>query len=54
MRPAWIATVATPRRAVAVNQPRGEAADMRNKWVIAVVLVAAAVFMYVSIIYSMS
>ncbi|MBE0530304.1 MAG: hypothetical protein IH626_05710 [Rhodospirillales bacterium] len=36
-----------------VRQPRGGGADM-NKWVIAAVLVAVAVFMYVSIIYKMS
>lgn len=33
--------------------PRGGGADM-NKWVIAAILVAVAVFMYVSIIYKMA
>jgi len=36
-----------------VLQPRGGGADM-NKWVIAAILVAVAVFMYVSIIYKMA
>ena len=36
-----------------VFPPRGGGADM-NKWVIAAILVAVAVFMYVSIIYKMA
>ncbi len=53
MRTTRTAIVATCRGAGMICEPRGGGADM-NKWVIAAILVAVAVFMYVSIIYKMA
>lgn len=43
-----------PSREPAEEQPRGPSIMLRNKWVLAAILAAAAVFMYVAIIVRMS